>query len=120
MTTQHPTCPLCGANIHEDGRVLVDLDAGLVVVGHHVAQLTRLELSVFSALWRNRPRTFNKEQLMAVSVDPGREDDRELKMADVVICKLRAKLKPLGVSICTVRGEGYRMEHVSRVEGVAA
>lgn len=118
MTIQHPTCPLCGSFIHDDGRVLVDLDAGLIVVGHQVAHLTRLELNMFSALWRNRPRTLSKEVLLTASVEAGRDDDREIKLVDVVIHKLRKKLEPLGVTIRTAWGEGYRMEHVVTREEV--
>lgn len=119
MTIQYPTCPLCGSAIHDDGRVLVDLDAGIIVVGHQMAQLTRFELSLFSALWRQRPRTLSKDTLLAASSEAGRDDDRELKIVDVMICKLRAKLRPLGITIRTVWGEGYRMER-SIQEEVAA
>jgi DNA-binding response OmpR family regulator len=115
MSIQHPTCPLCGGIIAEDGRVLVDMDAGLVVSGHQVAQLTRTEFETFSALWRNRPRTLSKEVLLAASADIGHDDDRELKLVDVMIHKLRKKLQPLGVEIGTAWGEGYRIEQRSKM-----
>lgn len=117
---QHPTCPLCGGLIHDDGRILVDLEGGLVVVGHQMAHLTRLEFAVFSALWRNRPRTLSKETLLVASADAGNDDDREIKIVDVVICKIRKKLQPLGVTIQTVWGEGYRMELPAQKQAEAA
>ncbi|MER9912667.1 winged helix-turn-helix domain-containing protein [Mesorhizobium sp. M0050] len=36
-------------------------------------------------------------------------DEPELKIIDVFVCKLRKKLKPLGVEIQTVWGQGYRL-----------
>jgi DNA-binding response OmpR family regulator len=114
MTIQHPTCPLCGGIIHDDGRVLVDMDAGLVVVGHNVAQLTRLEFAVFAALWRAKPRVLGKETLLAVSADAGRDDEREIKLVDVVVHKIRKKIAPLDIVIGTAWGEGYRIEQRMR------
>jgi DNA-binding winged helix-turn-helix (wHTH) protein len=36
------------------------------------------------------------------------------KMVDVVICKLRKKLKPLGINIKTLWGRGYYLNEESR------
>jgi two-component system cell cycle response regulator CtrA len=105
------TCPLCAQPIPDDGRILVDLDGGLVVGGGHVAQLTRQEFTLFEALWTSRPRTLSKEQLLdaiyALSASSG--DVPEIKIIDVFICKARKKLVPLGVVIETAWGKGYRI-----------
>lgn len=119
MTIAHPTCPLCGEIIFDDRRLLVDIDGGLVVRGHSVASLTRTEMAMFGMLWRMRPRTISKETLLAASAEPGRDDDRELKMVDVLICKLRKKLDPLEVRIGTCWGEGYRLEFAKRKASAA-
>lgn len=34
----------------------------------------------------------------------------EIKIVDVIVCKLRKKLKPLGINIVTVWGRGYEVE----------
>jgi two-component system cell cycle response regulator CtrA len=36
------------------------------------------------------------------------------KMVDVIICKLRKKMKPLGIKILTLWGHGYYLEEGSR------
>ena len=114
MTILHPTCPLCGGTIANDGRVLIDWDGGLVISGHRSAHLTRLEFSVFATLWRNKPKTQSKETLLAASVEPGRDDDREIKLVEQMVHRLRRKLAPLGITIERVWGEGYRIIHEQR------
>lgn len=37
-------------------------------------------------------------------------DAPDIKIIDVFVCKLRRKLKPLGIAISTVWGRGYRIE----------
>lgn len=110
MSAQHPSCPLCGNPILDDGRLLVDLEGGLIVRGHDMASLTRTEMAMFGLLWARRPAAVTKEALLASSTQPGRDDDRELKLVDVIIHKVRRKLGPLDIRIGTARGEGYRLE----------
>jgi len=102
------TCPLCGADILP-GRLLVDVEGGLLVGNGEVAQLTRQEFGVFEALWTARPRTLSKEQLAAAlySLLPG--DEPEIRIIDVFVCKIRKKVVPLGFEIETVWGRGYRI-----------
>ena len=104
-------CPCCGKAIVDDGRVLVDFDAGLVVGTGKIASLTGQEFALFSALWVARPKTFSKDQLLrATCADVTGNDDRDLKIVDVFVCKIRKKLDPLGITIATVWGTGYRIE----------
>lgn len=78
--------------------------------------LTKVETSMLKAL--------------AIKAMPGKEalhdfiygdrpeaDWPELKIVDVFICKLRGKLRPIGIEIETVWGQGYRLvgEHRRRV-----
>lgn len=44
----------------------------------------------------------------------GRPSEPEPKIIDVFVCRLRQKLKPLGVSILTVWGRGYQLSDDSR------
>lgn len=103
-------CPLCAAPIIDDGRVLVDIEGGLIVGGGRVAQLTKQEFAVFLALWSARPRTLSKDQLIDALYGLLPDGDTpEIKIVDVFICKLRPKIKGMGVSIETAWGKGYRM-----------
>jgi len=110
------TCQLCGADILP-GRLLVDVEGGLLVGNGEVAQLTRQEFGVFEALWTARPRTLSKEQLSAAlySLLPG--DEPEIKIIEVFVCKIRKKVAPLGFEIETVWGRGYRIANKGRVGG---
>lgn len=102
-------CPLCGQAIVDDGRVLVDIEGGLVVAGGHVVQLTRQEFALFEALWRAKLRLQSKEQLLDALYGLLPEADMaEIKIIDVFVHKLRKKLKPTGVVIETLWGRGYR------------
>lgn len=102
------SCPLCGGSIVDDGRVRLDPGSGLVVAADRFVRLPALEFSMFEALWTSRPRTLAKEKLLAASAGYT-DDEREVKMVDVVICKLRKKLAPLGVGIGTTWGHGYHI-----------
>jgi two-component system cell cycle response regulator CtrA len=43
-----------------------------------------------------------------------RQDEAEIKIVDVLICKARKKLKPHNIAIETVWGQGYRLPAESR------
>lgn len=111
-------CPLCGGPLPDDG-IYVDFDGGMVVGRGHVAALTRSEFRMFEALWNTRPRMLNKEQLLAATSGYG-DDDREIKLVDVFVCKLRRKLRGTGIVIDTVWGEGYRIVTRGQRPAVAA
>lgn len=105
------SCPCCGAALPEaDERILVAEDVGLVVANGAMANLTPAEMGVMVALRDAAPRVLTKVQLLAAtSQDVTGNDEREIKIVDVFVCKLRKKLKPLGVEIATAWGQGYRL-----------
>lgn len=110
MTISVPTCPVCGGAIHETGRLLLDLDGGLVVSPNGAkAKLTPSEMTIFAAVWRNRPRVQTAEHLLHLTSKPGREDDREIEIVTVQMSRLRKRLRPLGIHIERLRGEGFRI-----------
>lgn len=102
-------CPLCGAAI-APGRLLVDVEGGLLVGNGQVVTLTRQQFALFEALWSARPRTLSKEQLLdsIYGLLPS-GDEPEIKIIDVFVCKIRKKVDPLGFAIQTVWGRGYRI-----------
>ena len=51
----------------------------------------------------------SKDALMNALYNVGVDDEPEIKIIDVFICKLRKKLKPFGLDIETVWGRGYLM-----------
>ena len=51
-----------------------------------------------------------KEQLFAAQPRPDPDAAPNIKIVDVWICKIRAKLKPYGIEILTMHGRGYKIE----------
>jgi len=100
-------CPLCGNALPPD-QVLIDFEGGLIVGGGQVVHLTPAEFALFEALWQARPRVMTKEQLLAATAGHG-FDDREIKIVDVFVCKVRKKLERTGIVIDTAWGRGYRV-----------
>jgi len=103
-------CPLCGAEIIDDGSVLVDIEGGLVVAAGHIVRLSASEFEVFHKLWESHPRVVGKDALMAATAELAGLDDREIKIIDVFVHKVRRRIAPLGLRISTVWGRGYRIE----------
>lgn len=69
--------------------------------------LTNKETAMLSALLKYRVLT--KEQFLSLLYD---DEDRwpDIKIIDVFICKIRAKINAYDVEIETVWGQGYRMD----------
>lgn len=103
------SCPTCGAPLLEDGRTLFDLEAGIAIAGGHAASFTRQEAAIFARLWAARPGMVPRDRLFVESQRDHGCDERELKIVDVLVCHIRRKLKPLGIEVKTVWGEGYRV-----------
>lgn len=74
--------------------------------------LTPSEQLVFAALASREQ--LSKDQIMAVVYRNVGRDEPYQKIVDVFICKLRRKLKPFGVVITTVWGQGYRLDPDAR------
>lgn len=58
------------------------------------------------------------QMIMLVTRDPANpdEDDRNLKVVDVYICKVRPKLKALGITVETVWGAGFALSSAHRAK----
>lgn len=76
--------------------------------------LTGRESKVFRALVSREFAT--KEFIMEFLYSDRPNDLPEMKIVDVFICKMRAKLKPYSVKIHTVWGSGYRVDPEIRAQ----
>jgi len=76
--------------------------------------LTHQETRVFGVLVNRELAT--KDAIMAglYSDKAGAEGEVDPKIVDVFVCKIRKKLKPFGVEIHTVWGQGYALSAASR------
>lgn len=80
--------------------------------------LTPSEARVFAHLTTRDLCT--KASIMAAMYSDRIDVEPEIKIVDVFICKMRRKLKPFGITIRTVWGQGYgledRLAYVPRAE----
>jgi DNA-binding response OmpR family regulator len=75
--------------------------------------LTPIEERAFKALLSREQWT--KEALFtSIYLDHAEDDEPEIKIVDVIICKLRKKLVPLKLEIDTYWCRGYRMSPANR------
>lgn len=70
-------------------------------------RLTGSETRLFGHLLARDVAT--KASIMSALYEPGVNDEPEIKIVDVFVCKLRKKLAPFGIEIATLWGMGYRM-----------
>ena len=75
-------------------------------------QLTSKEESVLNLLAARSK--CSRQQIMSHLYTVGVDDEPEIKIVDVFICKLRKKIKPLGVVIDTLWGHGYSLPAASK------
>lgn len=68
-------------------------------------RLTASEARVMGVLLKRELAT--KDAIMAALYRADARDEAEMKIVDVFICRIRKKLKPFGVEIITVWGQGY-------------
>jgi two-component system cell cycle response regulator CtrA len=72
-------------------------------------RLTTSEARMFAHL-TTKPQC-SKDSLMAALYGLKPDDDEpEVKIVDVFVCKMRRKLKPFGVEIVTIWGQGYGLK----------
>lgn len=78
--------------------------------------LTRSEAKIFSLLYRRSPRTVPRSGIHAAIVDLNGTDTQE-KLVDVLVCKMRRKLKTQGFpdSIKTSWGSGYYIPDIDHL-----
>ncbi|WP_206075921.1 winged helix-turn-helix domain-containing protein [Mesorhizobium sp. Z1-4] len=101
------SCPTCGQALPFYDELQVD-PAGIVVRRGRFARLSGHEFTIFETLRAAAGRLVTREALMAV-IYPLEQDEAQIRIIDVWICKLRKKVKPLGVEIGTAWGRGYRL-----------
>lgn len=102
-------CPMCGQ--YRAGRLgtVFYWDSGSVKRNGKKIRLTRTEAKFFACLWDRFPRVQTKVAISDWIYDGGFAGDPGIKIVDVWVCKLRRKLRPLGIGIKTEWGMGYAL-----------
>lgn len=76
--------------------------------------LTHQETTVFGVLVNRTLAT--KEAIMTALYRSMGKDEAEPKIVDVFVCKMRKKLKPFGIQVRTVWGQGYALGDADRAK----
>ena len=85
-------------------------DAGVKII--ELAKLTYSERMLLGLLMRRNRAT--KDQMMTMLYADRPDEEPDSKILDVMICKMRKKLRPHGVEIRTIHGAGYELPSTSR------
>lgn len=104
-------CSACGQTVIDFGTLSYDRDrAEIRYKGKRCSSMTGKESALFEYFLAKRGVAARKESILdhLYQLDPGRQP--EIKIIDVFVCKLRAKIKPLGLEIATVWGKGYYLK----------
>ena len=99
-------------------RSALESEPGLKLI--QIAYLTHTERLVLGILIRRRRVT--KEQLMTALYCHRPDNEPCAKIIDVMICKIRKKLKPHGIEIKTIWYEGYEIPlgSIERIKAMIA
>ena len=101
------TCPTCGQRLPENLPLRVDLEVNVAVANGVAVAFTGKQAELLSLLAEARGRTLDKAYIMATMYSM--DDEVAEKILDVMICKMRPRLKELGVSVVTVWSKGFRL-----------
>jgi len=104
--------PAAAATAIEQGRYDADLAATLGLTATFPRRLgdvhlTQFEAAILEVLYRH-PRASRDALMMATATDPA-EDERDDKIIDVMMARLRKKLAPLSIEIQAIKGEGFAL-----------
>jgi len=100
-------CECCGQAVPEFGGIVADDERGEIRFAGRACYPTIHEFTIFRALLDNPGRVMTKEKLLDALYWDRPNDEPEIKIIDVFVCKLRKKLKPLGLEISTNWARGY-------------
>lgn len=102
-------CPCCGQQVPDAELLLCDNTTSTITNGAVTIRLTVQQYKLAQYLIRRYPMTVKKDDLYdAVFADHG-GGGPDLKIVDVVVCKIRPKMAQLGLIIETAWGVGYRL-----------
>lgn len=103
-------CTQCGSALPELGGIVADGDRGELRYGGVVLGLPEAEFRLIRVLLDNPGRVVSRNALFdSMFWDRGESGEPGSKILDVMVCKIRKKLVPLGIGIATHWGRGYEM-----------
>lgn len=100
-------CPCCNQPV--DAAFIADPYTLIVTNGIFTAKLTPRQFAVAKVLIDAFPKRVTKEEIYDRVFLAPNGDGPEIKIVDVMICKIRPPLAEIGLVIDTVWGVGYRL-----------
>jgi DNA-binding response OmpR family regulator len=101
-------CPVCGMG-HMDPGIVIVPSAGVVSRNGQQVRLGTRMMELFMILHRRAGMIIERETLMD-QLYQLKPDEPDMKVIDVMVCKLRRALQPLGMKIITAWGTGYALD----------
>lgn len=101
-------CPCC-LQFVEDVRFLADPNTCQITNGDKTVKLSRQQFNIAKYLIDCFPRMATKNAIYDSVLMDAHGDGPEMKIIDVIICKIRPAMADVGLVIETVWGKGYRL-----------
>lgn len=101
-------CPCC-LQLVEDAAFLADPVNQMITNGEKTVRLTRQQFKVAKFLIDRFPLMATKESLYDNVFLDAHGDGPDMKIVDVIICKIRPRLADVGLVIETAWGQGYKI-----------
>lgn len=115
-TTEHECCETCGRPLqYVKSGVEVDA-AGFVTHGGRSIKLSLGEAKVFRVLHSTFGNVVHRNRIYDLVWG---DRETELKIVDVLICKVRKKIEPLGLVITNTWGVGYTLSKAPAAKAAA-
>lgn len=108
MSETEIACPCCGGAVSPLDLILDEKTRTIVYAGQ-IARLTGKQFQFFRTLLDAFPRVLSRNDLVE-ALYSAEGDPPGSKLFDVMACKIRPKIEPLGLTITTQWGIGYRIE----------
>lgn len=87
----------------------------MVIVNDKFITLTSQEMTLLERLAEIFPRLLSRESAVDYLYQLDPDGQAEAKIIDVLICKIRRKVEPLGLRIDTQWGKGYALASPIRI-----
>jgi DNA-binding response OmpR family regulator len=107
-------CPVCGGHL-AGVPITIFKERGIAVGNGRCVDLTGSEMRLLTALADRFPDVVTKEGIMDALYFDQIDDEPEIKIVDVFVCKVRKKVEALGLTINTAWGLGYSLGCSARV-----
>ena len=92
-------CPTCGQAVPEFGGIVADEERGEVRYAGKFTTLRAHEFALFRFLLEKKGRVASKQAILEHLYQLETDDEPEIKIIDVFVCKLRKQIEPLGIQI---------------------